>query len=96
MLSLLTNLPAAIGIAKEAATYKKYLPIINQVFQVIDPYVKKDLPNMSSSDIYQLVEKTVETVGDGKLSATEIGTVVDLVLAKFSIAKVADKPTATH
>lgn len=71
--------------------YKKYLPILKKVFDVVDPLIVARLPQMSQSELYELVKGTVIAVSDGELDSSEVLTVVNLFFANFSILKALGK-----
>lgn len=94
LLTVLTSFPEVAKFAKQLSTYKKYLPIIRQVYEIVDPIIKSQFPSLSSSDLYRIVEKAIEDVTKGEVSGEELHELVLLVLDMFKVQKAADKPVS--
>lgn len=63
----------------------RLIPLLSGIFAAADPVIKKNLPGMSSSDIYSTVRLAAELVADGKLTAPEVDRLTALAFKRFDI-----------
>lgn len=63
----------------------RLIPLLSGIFAAADPVIKKNLPGMSSSDIYNTVRLAAELVADGKLTAPEVDRLTALAFKRFDI-----------
>ncbi len=55
-----------------AAAILKYGPLVEKVYDIIDPVLDKNLGNWDGSKVDKAFELAVESVADGELTAAEI------------------------
>jgi hypothetical protein len=87
-------IPALVGIASGAITLgarklltavrgRHWLPLLQEVYLVVDPLLDKYLPNWSGSTIDFVLELAFLSVGDGELTPSELKYAVNEAKERF-------------